>query len=471
VPDHPARFRSFFTGKRYNYRYSTEAVDVNKDDRNSGATYLPERYKQLIVAKKRRRLFKKGMIICGVVLVVAIVYGLLSGALVNQLNQNQHPLSEVNEPSSDAFPTASPAPSQPSPSLNLTVAVTPAVIIGTGIHAETIGNILSLDNAIVSLYQDYPESDYTVLSVNLTDHNTNNSIYEFRIRKTNSSREDPGFPVFIDAVTGDPYTPEQESAGISASQAKDLVQEIFSIPGSERIRIRYGNSPDTGRLWNFAVYRDNSSIISGSMDSDTGQIVSFSRTIMQEGRPAEPQLDISAAQEIADHYIIERNGAPLPVNMSDSRYESLGLSNKSVAGYYVFIYNRIVQNIPCDYDGFTISVDSATGEITGYNRRWDSPDNAFSVAVDPLVKRYQAIFSVQQKAQEIFPSSESGFTIVSSEIRWKDMHPPGVIPRPGSIITAWKIQFEDDNIRQEKSVPATGWVDARTGKILDFYYH
>jgi hypothetical protein len=444
---------------------------VNKDSRNSGATYLPERYKQLIVAKKRRRLFKKVMIICGVVLVVAIVYGLLSGALVNQLNLNQHPLSEVNEPSSDALPTAPPAPSQPFPSLNLTVAITPAVIIGTGIHAETIGNTLSLDNAVVSLYQDFPESDYTVLSVNLTDHYTNNSIYEFRIRKTNASREDPGFPVFIDSVTGDPYTPGQESAGIYANQAKDLVQEIFSIPASERIRIRYGNSADTGRLWYFAVYRDNSSIISGSMDPDTGQIASFSRLIMQQGRPAEPSLDISAAQGIADHYIIERNGAPLPVNMSEARYEPLGNPDKSVAGNYIFIYNRIVQNIPCDYDGFTISVDSVTGEVTGYNRRWDSPDNAFSVAVDPLVKRYQAIFSVQQKAQEIFPSSASGFTIVSSEIRWKDMHPLGVIPRPGSIMTAWKIQFDDDNTRsQKKSLPATGWVDARTGKILDFYY-
>ena len=64
------------------------------------------------------------------------------------------------------------------------------------------------------------------------------------------------------------------------------------------------------------------------------------------------------------------------------------------------MYNRIVQNIPCDYDGFTISVDSVTGEITGYNRRWYSPDNAFSVAVDSPVKKYEAIFSIQQRAQE-----------------------------------------------------------------------
>jgi hypothetical protein len=51
------------------------------------------------------------------------------------------------------------------------------------------------------------------------------------------------------------------------------------------------------------------------------------------------------------------------------------------------------------------------------------------------------------------------------------MHPPGVIPRPGSISTAWKVQFDDDIIRsQEWPMPGTGWVDCRTGKILDFYY-
>jgi len=157
--------------------------------------------------------------------------------------------------------------------------------------------------------------------------------------------------------------------------------------------------------------------------------------------------------------------------MSDARYEPLGFPDESVAGLYVFVYNRIVQDIPCDDDGFTISVDSVTGEITEYNRRWNSPDNAFSVAVDPLVKRYEAIYLVQQKAQEIFPESVSGLRIISAEIRWKDMHQPGSMPRPGSISISWKVQFDDDIIRtQQRPVPATGWIDARTGKILDFYY-
>jgi hypothetical protein len=444
---------------------------VNKDPRNSGGAYLPERYKQQIEAKKRRRLIKKVAVVCAVVVVAALVYGLMSGALVNPLNQNPNLPPEIPDHSQKALPVASPTTTRIPVIGNMNLAITPAMIIGTGLPSEPDSGMLSLNEAIISLRQDYPESAYTLVSVNLTNHYTNSNIYEFRIRQTDSPSTDPGFTAFIDAFTGDPYTPGQKSARISAEQAKYLVQEVFLIPGTDRIRVRYDNSPDSVRAWIFTIFRDNSTIISGSLDTDTGQFISFSRTIARLGRPVDPSLDISAAQGIADNYIIERNGAPLPVNMSEVRYESLGFPDEAVAGYYVFVYRRMVQNIPCDYDGFTISVDSVTGEITEYNRRWFSPDNAFSVAVDPLVKRYEAIFSVQQKAKEIFPDSASSLKIISAEIRWEDMHHPGVIPRPGSISTAWKVQFDDDIIRSEEwLVPATGWVDARTGKILDFYY-
>jgi hypothetical protein len=444
---------------------------VKKDPRNSGGAYLPERYRQHIEAKKRRRLLKKVVVACVIVVVVAVLYGLLSGALVNPFVRNPSQPPVIPGFSGEDLLMPLPATSTVPLNRNMPGTITPMYGSGIDLTAEPVSGMLSLGNAIMSLRQDYPESSFTLFSVNLTDRYANRSIYEFRINQTDFSLADPGFTVFIDAFSGDPYIPGQERAGISAEQAKNIVREVFSISGSDRIRIRYENSPDSVRAWAFTDYHDNSSIISGSLDPDTGQIASFSRTVERLGRQPDPLLDITVARGIADRYIVERNGAPLPINMSMSRYEPLGVSGEKVAGNYVFVYNRIVQDIPCDYDGFTISVDSVTGNINEYNRRWHSPDNAFSAASDPLVKRYEAIFSVQQKAQEIFPASASGLQIVSAEIRWKDMHPQGVIPRPGSIFTAWKIQFDDDIIRsRDSSVPATGWVDARTGKILDFYY-
>ena len=444
---------------------------MNKNPRNPGATYLPERYKQQIEAKKRRRLIKKVAVICGVITIAVLVYAVLSGALVNSLNHYSHPLPESAEPPSGSFPVPSSTAPRTSLTGNMTDAINPAIIIGTGIPTEPAGGILSVNNAIASIRQDYPMPPYTLISVNLTDHYTNSSLYEFRIRQPDSPSGDPGFPVFIDANTGDPYIPGQESARISAAQAKNLVQADFLIADSDSIRISYDNSPDSARAWIFTVQQDNNASITGSLDPDTGQIVSFSRAVSRLGRQADPVIDTSTAQKIADRYIIDRNGAPLPVNISESRYDPMGLPNESVAGQYVFVYYRIVQDIPCDYDGFTISVDSVTGNVTEYNRRWNSPDNAFSVAIDPLVKRYQAVLLVQQRAQEIFPASASSLKIISTGIRWKDLHPPGSIPRPGSISVAWKVQFDDESIRAKQwPVPATGWVDARTGEILDFYY-
>jgi len=444
---------------------------VNKNPGNPGAAYLPERYKQQIEAKKRRRFLKKVAVICVVVMSAVVVYLVISGVMINSPDQSPHPLPDSTEPARETIQLHSSTVSQIALTPNLSGNISSAIIIGTGVSAQPSGSILALNDVITYLHQDYPEPIYTVVDVNLTDQYTNSSLYEFTIKQTNFSSADPGFLVFYDARSGDPYIPGQEVSRISAVQAKDHVQEAFLIQSPDSVRVRYDNSPDSARAWLFTVRNENKTIITGSLDPDSGQIVSFSRFVQRQGRQAKPLIDSSAAQAIADRYIIDRNGAPLPIKMSVARYEPLGSPDESIAGQYVFVYNRIVQDIPCDYDGFTISVDSVTGEITEYNRRWNSPDNAFSVAVDPLVKRYEVIYLIQQRAKENFPESAPGLRIISADIRWKDMLPPGIMPRPGTISISWKIQFDDDIIRAEQlPVPATGWIDARTGEILDFYY-
>jgi hypothetical protein len=76
-----------------------------------------------------------------------------------------------------------------------------------------------------------------------------------------------------------------------------------------------------------------------------------------------------------------------------------------------------------------------------------------------------------KKAQETYPTSADGLTIISAEIRWKDHQSQGSIPRPGSIPLAWKVLFTDEIIRAKPlPLPAVGWIDVQTGKLLDFYY-
>ena len=345
------------------------------------------------------------------------------------------------------------------------------IIIGKGVPAQPTHDMQSLDNATASLRQDYPAPEYTFISVKVTDLYADRTLYEFTIKQENISQDSTGFSVFIDARTGDLYTPGQESARITADKAKNIVTEAFLLLHPDRVRVIYNNSPDSVHAWVFTMFRDNTAILTGTLDPETGQIFSFTRSIPWEGRQADPLLEMNAAQKIADRYIFDKNRAQLPLNMSEARYNPLRFPQKTVAGHYVFIYNRIVQEIPCDKDGFTISVDSLTGEVIGYDRRWNSPDSAFSVTMDPLVTRSGSTFAVLKKAQEMYPASGDGLSIISAEIRWKDHPSQGSIPRPGSIPLAWKVLFTDEIIRaKQPPVPAIGWVDTQTGAILDINY-
>jgi len=444
---------------------------VNKNPKDSGSIYLPERYKQQIEAKKRRRLIKKIFAICIIVALCSVLYLILNGTLSNSLNQPlpSLPGSLVSAPENS--PTSPSGEPMTALTWNTTAMRDTDITRGKGVPSQPTYDMQSLDNATASLHQDYPAPEYTLISVNETDVFPDRTLYEFTIKQVNISQDSAGFSVFIDARTGELYTPGQENAKITADQAKNIVIEAFPLLHPDRVRVRYNNSPDSVRAWLFTMFRDNMTILTGAMDPETGQIFSFTRSVPWEGRQADPLLDSNAAQKIADRYVFDKNRAPLPLNMSEAQYNPLRFPQKTVAGQYVFVYNRIVQEIPCDKDGFTISVDSLTGEVIGYDRRWNSPDSAFSVTVDPLVTRSGATFAVLKKAQETYPASVDGLSIISAEIRWKDHPSQGSIPRPGSIPLAWKVLFTDEIIRAKPfPLPAVGWIDIQTGKILDFYY-
>jgi hypothetical protein len=444
---------------------------VNKDPKDTDITYLPQRYKEQIEAKKRRRLFKKIGVFFLIIIICAVVYLIINGMMTGSLTRTGIQLPSIAVPTAGAIPLPQSVEPTSTPAGNITVSTTPRFIVGEGVPAHPEPGMQSLEAAIASLRLDYPEVAYPLISVNVTDQYAGQNLYEFRIRQINSSADDSGFSVFINAKTADPYTSGQDSVRITADQAEALLSNHFITYHPEKIRLRYINTTDSVQEWIFTLYQGNTTILKGTMDSDSGQVTSFSRSIEQSGRPAEPLLDSSAAQNIADRFIVEQNGFPLPVNMSNARYESLGSPDQVIAGQYVFVYNRIVQDMPCDYEGFTIAVDSVTGEVTEYQRRWTAPDNAFSLVTEPLVTRSEATYAVLERAKQTYPATSDGLKIITANRRWKDQTPSGSIPRPGSISIAWKVQFDDTIIRQKPwLLTGVGWVDDQSGKILDFYY-
>lgn len=442
---------------------------MNENDQEPGAIYLPERYKQKVEAKKKRRFMKKIAAVCGVIALCAVLFLVFGGVVSNSLNQGplllNGPVTATPE-SSPVSPRGEPGTLPPQ---NDTTGENPSTGISEGVPAQPGGTLLSREAATAFLRQDYPASAYSILNVTLTDRYGNGDMYEFRIRKTGSGQQDTGTSAFVNARTGDPYTPGQESAKIGPDQIKSLVKEGFFLLNTDTVRVRYDTGPESLWAWAFSVNRGSTTVLIGTFDPDTGHLLSFNRNVPWEGRPADPLLDISAAQKIADRYIIEKNRGPLPINMSRGQYTPLQVPQKTVAGLYMFEYTRIVQDIPCDNDGFTLSVDAVNGGISAYNRRWNAPDSAFSVAVDPKVTRYEATFSILQKIRTIDPAKVDEITVVSADIRWKDYPQAGSLPRPGSIPMAWKIQFTDQSMRAQQRV-AVGWVDVQTGTILDFKY-
>jgi hypothetical protein len=441
---------------------------VKGDSEEFNERYLPARYKEHVRAKQQRRLVKRLLIAGGIVLILGILILSLSGIL-SGLTQGTSGLQKPGSP----IPTQLQSPAvttATTPGANITISPTPSFTVGSGMSLLAPGS-LSLDKAVDALRQDYPEAEYEIISVNVTNRIADRNLYEFSLLPGAGT---PGRVVtvtYIDAESGVAYTPGQETARVTPDRAQQLAAAAFPRLDADQVHVRYRDSPDLGKVWAFSLSKNSVLILSGYLDAETGQISSFERVLHPQDRAVNPKIDLNAAQAVADQYIIDQNGGPQPVNMSAGRYATLGSPGEPRAGIFTFAYNRIIQDIPCDYDGFTVSVDSLNGDISAYSRRWNDPESAFAVVEEPLTLEHEATFKVLQRTMTSYPGSVSGLHIVSAEIRWRDQHPPATVPRPGSIRTAWKILFTDD-IVSAKQPPAAAfaWVDTQSGEILEFWY-
>jgi hypothetical protein len=394
-----------------------EAAFVKDDFNEFNEPYLPARYKEAVRKKKQRRLLKKIALIAVGVIVLIGVYIFLSGIL-------------TGTPQPTPSPTLLPAPA-------VTTLQTTATTLPTATPFRTAVPTTGTTTK--------PPAETTVTTTETPE------------------------PV-LTARAGAYVTPKEDTTPkISEQQAKVIALAAFpSLPAGD-MKVDLVTSPDFGQVWKYTLSADTTTEAYGLLDAETGMIVTFNRTIHSGARPQNPVLTIGNARQIADSTINSRNTGILSINMSDGRYVPLVTPSGNVAGSYRFIYNRIIQDHPCDTDGFIVSVDAISGAITEYVQRWETPDNAFMIAEDVVVPRYDATYTVQAKAKSIYPSSTPH--IISADVRWKDRHDPATTPRPSTIPLAWKIVFDDDIIRAKADpTPSVGWVDAQTGELLEIKY-
>ena len=268
----------------------------------------------------------------------------------------------------------------------------------------------------------------------------------------------------------------KKDAGITIDKAKESARNAFPHYSPDRVGMEYSDGSDSVRGWNFELYKDDQKIVTGALDADTGDLkdyfISTSLQREQQG-DSHPAVTIDSARATAENEIRERNGE-LPLKLVESRLDSPSPRppGMEAAGNYVFLFRRIIRGVPCNTDGFTISVDSGTGNVVSYYKSWHTPENAVAAQPVPAIPREAAIAVIEREAKACYPDSADSFRIVSADLQWMDLYDPDKFtPSPGVIPLAWYVRFDDKTIRErEFPVPEEGTVDAQNGTLLSMYY-
>jgi len=443
-------------------------------DNDFSEPYLPDRYQQKIRKKQRGRLLKKILAIALALAIIAIVLIGIFGLSSTGTTDTQVPTPESTALVSPAVITASTL-SQATPAIadTLTVTATPIrpYTIAPGVPVTVTGNSLDLEGAVAAFRSYYPESQYAIRSVNYSTGSTH-SLFGFEVFPLENIQKKIPFVIFIDAATGTPYTPGAETAPITESQAERIAATAFPAHSLDTTKIWYTVSPAYGNVWQFSFSSGSLPLVSGRIDAETGEILSFSRHIPASDRKTSPSITQDVAQDHALRFITEKNGVTdLPLNLTSSRYDSWGTPSVPAAGEFVLSFERQYLDHPVDTDGITVAVDAETGTVIGYDRVWTTPDFAFSPSGDRTVMQRDAIFAVMEAAKNRFPTNVESIRIISSQLRWNNQHITGTSQRPGSVPLEWKVVFDDTTIRADPSLGVgIGWVDIQTGNVTSLNY-
>jgi hypothetical protein len=442
---------------------------VDRDD-EFNEPYLPARYRQKVREKQQRRRMRKILITGMFIAVIAVVLLLLAGFPGTGPQAPATPVTAVTSPHSGTqtpVTTARQPAITPSPLPGQTQSTRPSYTISPGVPIAASGSSLSLEGAAAALRNYYPEEDYAIRSVNYSAGSGHN-LFGFELLPATGAT---GSVVFIDAATGEPYTPGQENTGIAEDKAKGIILSTFPDVNGNLLKLWYNDSPDKGAVWMFILASGNTTLVSGSLDATTGELLSFTRNIPPAGRQAETAVTMDKAQNIASHYISEHNGGALPLNQTSARYEGWGTPSVPAAGQYVFSWERLFLDHPVDTDGIAVAVDAVTGDVIGYDKQWSTQDFAFSQSLDQAVAQRDATFAVMEAAKKVYLDSIENVRILSAEMRWNNRHPPGTSQRPGSVPLEWKVVFDDATIRADPGLtPGVGWVDIQTGAVTEIEY-
>jgi len=168
----------------------------------------------------------------------------------------------------------------------------------------------------------------------------------------------------------------EKTSPIATEKARTLAREYFPEFSPDKVNITYNPGDRNSQASvEFDIFRENKRLVQGGLDPETGNLTWFAIPVERIGRPAHPTVTIDSARIVSDNELRKRNGI-ISFNISNERYDPLGMPDSGVAGVYVFVYERLVKSERCDSDGFTIDVDSVSGKVIEYRKTWiQSPES------------------------------------------------------------------------------------------------
>lgn len=165
----------------------------------------------------------------------------------------------------------------------------------------------------------------------------------------------------------------QSMPAFTAEQAGYRARDAFPDFDPDRVNITYYPGDKTRQSsFEFDLLKENERLVQGGLDPETGALIWYAIPIKRIGRAADPAITIGTARTAAEKEIQNREGVLL-LNLSEERYDNLGMPDSGVAGVYVFVYDRLKKEDRCDSDGFTIGVDSISGNVIEYQKTWIQP--------------------------------------------------------------------------------------------------
>lgn len=236
------------------------AADTFEDDEDFNTPHLPERYHQIVRAKKQQRLKKRILMAVAAIIVIVVLYSLMSWAAGGLLSGMGSPSPAAQEPpATSPSVTTQPVPATTAPSVTLGAATTATIPQGVvpitpAINAERareIADTYVIEQNHGSLPLNMSHSSYGP-AASSTGSGAGQYTFVYERTYQDIPTDVDGFTVIVDAGTGEVigYTHQwttPEHAFLSATQV-DIVRHEATFAVLQKAREIYPDQTDSIRI-------------------------------------------------------------------------------------------------------------------------------------------------------------------------------------------------------------------------------